>query len=107
MNFALYLNDRARREFSNASMMMWLSHHGKKYSVSGEWTFTEPNDGKSDCNGLGAGIKTMLCEWFPSLERMPTPSEGVKYLCDHTKGVPIRGKYARYKEYPFKVVDGK
>ena len=28
-------------------------------------------------------------------------------LWDHTKGVPIRGKYAKYKEYCFKMVEGK
>ena len=88
-------------------MMMWLSHHKKKYSISGEWMFTEPDHGKSHCDGLGAGIKTMLYDWFTSLERMPTPTECVKYLWDYTKGVPIRGKYAKYKEYRFKMVEGK
>ena len=103
----LYLSDRARREFSNASIMMWLSNHEKKFGLGAEWMFTEPDHGKSDCDGLGAGIKTMLYEWFGTLERMPTPHECVQFLWDHTKGVPIRGKYAKYKEYRFQVLEGK
>ena len=38
---------------------------------------------------------------------MPTPHECVQFLWDHTKGVPIRGKYAKYKEYRFQVLEGK
>jgi hypothetical protein len=103
----LYLSDRARREFSNASIMMWLSNHEKKFGLGAEWMFTEPDHGKSDCDGLGAGIKTMLYERFGTLERMPTPHECVQFLWDHTKGVPIRGKYAKYKEHCFQVLEGK
>ena len=103
----LYLSDRARREFSNASIMMWLSNHEKKFGLGAEWMFTEPDHGKSDCDGLGAGIKTMLYEWFGTLESMPTPHECVQFLWDHTKEVPIRGKYAKYKEYRFQVLEGK
>ena len=42
-----------------------------------------------------------------TMERMPTPHECVQFLWDHTKGVPIRGKYAKYKEYRFQVLEGK
>ena len=94
----LHLSDRARCEFSNASIMMWLSNHEKFFGVCGEWMFTEPNHGKSDCDGLGAEIKTMLYEWFGTLGRMPTPHKCVQFLWDHTKEVPLRGKYAKYKD---------
>ena len=107
VNSVLYLSDRARHEFSNASMMMWLSHNENKFFASGEPMITEPDHGKSDCAGLGAGIKTMLYEWFISLERMSTSTECVQYLWDHTKGVPIRARYAKHKAYRFKMVEGK
>ena len=31
MTQVLYLSDRDRREFSNASIMMWFSNHEKKF----------------------------------------------------------------------------
>ena len=67
---------------------------------------TEPEHGKSDCDGLGAGIKTMLWQWFAQCEVKPNPEECVDYLWQHTKGVPIRGKYSKYKEYGFKLLQG-
>ena len=33
---SLYLSDRARSEFSNASIMMWLSNHEKKSGLGAE-----------------------------------------------------------------------
>ena len=66
-----------------------------------------PTNGKSDCDGYDDSIRIMFYEWFAALERMPTPTECVKYLWDHKKGVPIRGKNAKYKEYRFKMVEGK
>ena len=60
-----------------------------------------------DGDGFGAVINAKLYGWFGILERMPTSPECVQILWDNPKGVPIRGKYAKYMEYRFKVVAGK
>ena len=83
------MSDRARKEFSNSTLMLWLSKYDSKFRLPGEWGFTELEHGKSDYDGLGAGIKKKLC---------------FQYLWKHTKGVPMRGKYAKYKEYRFKTL---
>ena len=98
----LYMRDGAHKEFSNSTMMLWLSKHDSKFRLPGEWVFTEPEHGKSDYDGLGAGIKKMLSEWYATLSVKPTSRECVIYLLTNTKGVPMRGKYSKSKEYRFK-----
>ena len=49
-------------------MLLWRSKHDSKFILPREWFFTEPEHGKSDCDGLGAGIKKMLWVWCATSE---------------------------------------
>ena len=48
----------------------------------------------------------MLGDFFSECEFLPSPADCVSYSWDHTKGKPIRGKYAKYSEYRFHELKG-
>ena len=50
----------AHKQFSNSTLMLWLSKHGSKFGVPREWVFIELEHGKNDCESLGAHIKKVL-----------------------------------------------
>uniref|UniRef100_A0A7S1IKA2 Uncharacterized protein n=1 Tax=Eutreptiella gymnastica TaxID=73025 RepID=A0A7S1IKA2_9EUGL len=65
-----------------------------------------PGHGKGIPGGLGAAMKRMLYNWMVAEDSLPDQAQCVKYLWDHTKGTPVRGKYAKFKEYRFGLLKG-
>ena len=99
----LFISDRASQEFSNVTNLMFLTTLPTLFpGLLFLWAFETPGHGKGVCDGLGAAIKLMIENWMIQQSRSPTVPEVVAFLWKHTKGVPVRGKYAKYKEYRFK-----
>ena len=102
-----YMSDRAQKELPNSTMMLWLIKHDSHFKLLGKWVFTEPKHRQSDCDGLRGGIRKRLWQRCATLPVKQTPQKCVDYVWKHTKGVPMRGKYSKCKEYRFKTLPGR
>ena len=102
---ALYFSDRARQEFSNATLFLELSHHAARYGIQGEWIFQVEYHGKAVVDGLGAGIKRLLYRECTASSKIMSPVEAVQRLQQRTKSRLVRGRFAKFTQYRFTLLE--
>ena len=102
---ALYFSHRARQELSNATLFRELSYHETRYGIQGEWIFHVEYHGKAVVDGLGAGIKRLLYRECTTSSKIMSPVEAVQRLQQRTKSRPVCGKFAKFTQYRFTLLE--